>query len=114
MTLSFEKPISTVSPSERNKNRGGFSKAMKDLLIDNNGVKAKKIIKLENALRAVESENAILKTRIDILQKELTQLKQDVPELIKEALENRLREIKRTIPELEESDRFLERDGYDR
>ncbi len=49
--------------------RGIFLRAMPTLLIDGNGFKAKKLEELENALRAVESENGISKTRIDMMQK---------------------------------------------
>ena len=47
---------------------GIFLRAMPTLLINGNGVKAKKLEQLENALRAVENENGISKTRIDMMQ----------------------------------------------
>jgi site-specific recombinase XerD len=61
--------------------KGVFSRAMKDLLINGNGLKTKKLIELENALRAVENENAISKTRIDNLQKSHDDLERQFKEL---------------------------------
>ena len=64
--------------------RGVFQRAMKDLLINGNG-KTQKLIEMENALKAVEYENAISKTRIDALQKnsleQQTEHKKDMDEL---------------------------------
>jgi len=54
--------------------RGVFQRAMKDLLINGNGLKAKKLIELENVLKAVEYENGISKLRIDLLQKTIAEL----------------------------------------
>ena len=71
---------------------------------------AEKITQLENALRAVEGENAISKTRIDSLQRELAEQKQNVVALVNDVVENRIAEIKRLIPnvKLKEVDVLLE------
>ena len=54
--------------------KGVFQRAMKDLLINGNGIKTKKLIELENVLKTVESENQISKIRIDLLQKTIAEL----------------------------------------
>ena len=54
--------------------RGVFQRAMKDLLINGNGIKAKKLMELENALKLVETENSGLKIRIDGLQQTIKDL----------------------------------------
>jgi len=51
--------------------KGIFKRAMKDLAINGNGHKTRKIIELETALQQLENENIGLKTRIDELQKRL-------------------------------------------
>lgn len=55
--------------------KGVFSRAMKDLLINGNGIKAKKLIELENALvesqrkiTALETTNEVLRKRLDELE----------------------------------------------
>jgi hypothetical protein len=55
--------------------KGVFTRAMKDLLINGNGMKAKKLMELENALlesqrklSAVETTNEVLRKRIDELE----------------------------------------------
>lgn len=54
--------------------RSVYLRAMPTLLINGNGLKAKKLMELENALKSVESENATLKTRVDQLQKTIVEL----------------------------------------
>ncbi len=54
---------------------------MKDLAIDGNGLKTKKLIGLEDALKAVESENQISKVRIDQLQKTANEQQKEMEEL---------------------------------
>jgi hypothetical protein len=54
--------------------RGVYSRAMKDIVINGNGIKSKKLVELENAMNQLERENAASKTRIDGLQKQTTEL----------------------------------------
>lgn len=54
--------------------RSVYLRAMPSLLINGNGLKAKKLIELETALKSVENENATLKTRVDQLQKTIVEL----------------------------------------
>ncbi|MGD0071572.1 MAG: hypothetical protein ABSB71_08450 [Candidatus Bathyarchaeia archaeon] len=54
--------------------RGIYQRAMKDTLINGNGVKAKKLIEIENAMSQLERENAAFKTRIDGLQKQTQEM----------------------------------------
>jgi hypothetical protein len=57
--------------------KGVFNRAMKDLLINGNGVKAKKLMEIESALKSLENENGIFKTRIDLLQKTNIEMKEE-------------------------------------
>ncbi|MGD0644113.1 MAG: hypothetical protein ABSA75_04340 [Candidatus Bathyarchaeia archaeon] len=72
------KAISEGAYVSQDQLRGVYLRAMPSLLINGNGIKAKKLIELENALRAVESENATSKTRIDLLQKTVEELKKSI------------------------------------
>ena len=65
-----------------------YKRAMKDIVINgSNGLKAKKISELENALAQLEKENIALKTRIEQLQKQIADLT-DNQTSFKEALLN--------------------------
>jgi hypothetical protein len=64
--------------------RGIFTRAMKDLLINGNGIKAKKLLELENALKQVELENANFKTRIDGLQKQTQEVTEENAQIRKD------------------------------
>lgn len=72
----------------------------------------KEIEKLNSALSQVENENATSKFRIDQLQKEVAEQKQNVTALVKDVVENRIAEIKRLIPnvKLKEEDAVSEGD----
>jgi hypothetical protein len=75
--------------------KGVFARAMKDLLINGNGMKAKKLIELENALlesqrkiSALETTNQVLRQRLDEMEntqktmhRTITNLDEDIAEI---------------------------------
>ena len=74
------KAISEGAYVSQDQLRGIYLRAMPSMLINGNGIKAKKLMELENAIGQLEKENSALKTRIDLLQKENEKLRSDMNE----------------------------------
>lgn len=74
------KAISEGAYVSQDQLRSIFLRAMPSMLINGNGIKAKKLMELENAIGQLEKENSALKTRIDLLQKENEKLRTDMNE----------------------------------
>jgi uncharacterized coiled-coil protein SlyX len=86
--------------------RGIFLRAMPSILINGNGLKAKKLMELENALKSVESENATAKTRIDQLQKTVTEQETKIIELndYVSGFQDALADLQRKHPDISKAD----------
>ena len=84
--------------------RGVFTRAMKDLLINGNGIKAKKLIELENALldsqrkiSALETTNQVLRQRLDEMENTQKTMQKTIMNM--DARLNALEEVERKRPE---------------
>ena len=87
--------------------RGVFQRAMKDISINGNGIKAKKLIELETTLKAVESENQVSKIRIDQLQKTISELSTENKDLKTQLADFQVR-IEKRMTAIESSNKKLQ------
>ena len=58
--------------------RGVFARAMKDIVINGNGIKVKKLVELENALLDSQKRLTSVETTNEVLRKELDKVTQKV------------------------------------